>query len=61
MGSGTSAAAAILEGFEWRGCEMTKDYLPIIKARTAWATKERKAELAAGKRKAKAKQAKATS
>jgi site-specific DNA-methyltransferase (adenine-specific) len=61
LGSGTTAVAAILEGFDWRGCEMTKDYLPIIRARTAWATKERKAELAAGKRKAKAKQAKATS
>ncbi len=42
MGSGTSAAAAILEGFEWRGCEMTAEYLPIITARVKWATKERR-------------------
>jgi DNA modification methylase len=44
MGSGTSAAAAILEGFEWRGCEMTAEYLPIITARVKWATKEKRKE-----------------
>jgi site-specific DNA-methyltransferase (adenine-specific) len=42
LGSGTTAVAAILEGVEWKGCELTKDYLPIIEGRTAWATKERK-------------------
>jgi site-specific DNA-methyltransferase (adenine-specific) len=42
LGSGTTAVAAILEGFEWKGCELTEDYLPIIKGRTTWATKERK-------------------
>ena len=40
LGSGTTACAAIMEGFEWIGCEMTEDYWPIIKARTAWAEKE---------------------
>ena len=37
LGSGTTACAAILEGFEWTGCEMTEDYWPIIEARTEWA------------------------
>lgn len=37
LGSGTTAVAAILEGFEWVGCEMTADYLPIIKGRVKWA------------------------
>ena len=40
LGSGTTAVAAILEGFDWKGCEMTDDYLPIIKGRVAWARKE---------------------
>ena len=33
LGSGTTAVAAILEGREVIGCEMTADYLPIIKGR----------------------------
>jgi DNA modification methylase len=37
LGSGTTAVAAILEGFNWVGCELTDDYLPIIEGRTAWA------------------------
>ena len=37
LGSGTTAVAAILEGFNWMGCEMTEDYWPIIEARVAWA------------------------
>ena len=37
LGSGTTAVAAILEGFDWIGCELTDDYLPIIEARTTWA------------------------
>ena len=40
LGSGTTAAAAILEGFRWTGCEMTDDYLPIITGRVAWAEKK---------------------
>ena len=35
LGSGTTAVAAILEGYDWIGCEITADYLPIITARTA--------------------------
>ena len=37
LGSGTTAVAAILEGFDWLGCEITEDYWPIIEARVAWA------------------------
>lgn len=37
LGSGTTAVAAILEGHSWLGCEMTDDYMPIIKGRVAWA------------------------
>jgi site-specific DNA-methyltransferase (adenine-specific) len=42
LGSGTTAVAAILEGFNWMGCEMTEDYWPIIEARVAWAEKQPK-------------------
>ena len=41
LGSGTTAVAAILEGFDWIGCELTDDYLPIIEARTTWAEQNR--------------------
>ena len=37
LGSGSTAVAAILEGFDWVGCEMTEDYWPIIEARVEWA------------------------
>lgn len=47
LGSGTTAIAATLEGFEWKGCELTAEYVPIIEARTKWATKERAKLLAA--------------
>ena len=43
LGSGTTAVAAILEGFEWSGCEITPEYLPIIEGRVAWAEGERDA------------------
>ena len=46
LGSGTTAVAAILEGFEWTGCEMTEDYWPIIEARVEWAQNERNTEKA---------------
>ena len=32
-GSGSTGKAAILNGFDFIGIEMTEDYLPIIKAR----------------------------
>jgi len=35
LGSGTTAVAAILEGYDWIGCEITAEYLPIIEARCA--------------------------
>lgn len=37
LGSGTTAVAAILEGRNWIGCEMTEDHWPIIEGRVAWA------------------------
>jgi site-specific DNA-methyltransferase (adenine-specific) len=40
LGSGTTAVAATLEGFDWIGCEMTEDYWPIIEARIEWAKTE---------------------
>ena len=40
LGSGTTAVAAILEGFEWIGCELTAEYLPIIEARTLHAARD---------------------
>lgn len=43
-GSGTTLVAAILEGFDAVGCEMTDDYLPIIDGRIAWAQAERAKE-----------------
>jgi site-specific DNA-methyltransferase (adenine-specific) len=39
-GSGTTLVAATLEGFEFVGCEMTADYLPIIAGRVTWAEGE---------------------
>ena len=46
LGSGTTAVAAIGEGFEWVGCELTADYLPIISGRVKHAEKKRAASLA---------------
>ena len=45
LGSGSTAVAAILEGFNWVGCDMTEDYWPIIEARVAWAQKEQEGKL----------------
>jgi site-specific DNA-methyltransferase (adenine-specific) len=39
-GSGTTLVAAVLEGFNAVGCEMTDEYLPIIEGRVAWARQE---------------------
>ncbi|MGA1111951.1 MAG: DNA methyltransferase, partial [Ilumatobacteraceae bacterium] len=36
-GSGTTLAAAILEGFNSIGIELTDEYLPIIEGRIQWA------------------------
>ncbi len=37
LGSGTTACAAILEGFDWVGAEMEPEYGELIQARTEWA------------------------
>jgi DNA modification methylase len=39
-GSGTTLVAAVLEGFDAIGCEMTDEYLPIIEGRVAWAEEQ---------------------
>jgi len=39
-GSGTTGCAAILEGYEFVGIEITPDYLPIIRGRLDWAQEE---------------------
>jgi site-specific DNA-methyltransferase (adenine-specific) len=39
-GSGTTLVAAVLEGFDAIGIEMTDDYLPIIEGRVAWAEQQ---------------------
>lgn len=39
-GSGTTLMAAILEGFNAIGIEMTDEYLPIIQGRIAWAEQQ---------------------
>lgn len=44
LGSGTTAMAATLEGFQWIGCEMTEDYWPIIEARMEWAAQQPRPE-----------------
>jgi site-specific DNA-methyltransferase (adenine-specific) len=36
-GSGSTGKAAILEGFQFVGVELTEDYLPIIEGRLRWA------------------------
>jgi site-specific DNA-methyltransferase (adenine-specific) len=45
-GSGTTLVAAVLEGFDAIGCEMTDEYLPIIEGRVAWAQAEVQARAA---------------
>jgi len=36
-GSGSTGKAAMLEGMQFIGCELTKEYLPIIQGRIDWA------------------------
>jgi site-specific DNA-methyltransferase (adenine-specific) len=40
MGSGSTGKAAVLEGFNFIGIDMTEEYHPIAKARIKWAQKE---------------------
>jgi DNA modification methylase len=42
-GSGTTLVAAVLEGMNAIGCEMTDEYLPIIRGRVAWAEEQARA------------------
>ncbi|WP_421445319.1 DNA-methyltransferase [Agrobacterium tumefaciens] len=37
MGSGSTGKAAVLEGFQFIGCEREDEYMPIATARIAWA------------------------
>ena len=39
LGSGTTAVAAIELGYDWVGCEITEDYIPIITGRINYAKK----------------------
>ena len=39
-GSGSTAKAAVLEGFRFYGIELTAEYIPIAKARIEHALKE---------------------
>ena len=39
-GSGTTLVAAVLEGVNVIGCEMTDEYLPLIDGRVAWAREQ---------------------
>jgi len=40
-GSGSTGKAALLEGFDFVGVELTEDYLPIIEGRLNWALENR--------------------
>ena len=35
-GSGSTGCAAVLEGFDFIGCELTPEYIPIIERRIAY-------------------------
>ena len=45
MGSGSTGKAAILEGFDFIGIDMTPEYVEIAKARIEWAAKELEGKL----------------
>lgn len=51
-GSGSTGKAAILEGMQFVGCELTEEYLPIIQGRIDWAVDQVKAEKLAEEQKA---------
>jgi site-specific DNA-methyltransferase (adenine-specific) len=40
MGSGSTGKAAVLEGFQFIGCEREDEYMPIAQARIQWAVDE---------------------
>jgi site-specific DNA-methyltransferase (adenine-specific) len=39
-GSGSTGKAALLDGYQFLGVELTDDYLPIIQGRLEWAENE---------------------
>lgn len=39
-GSGSTGKAALLDGFDFVGAELTEDYLPIIEGRLKWASEQ---------------------
>ena len=39
-GSGSTGKAALLDGFQFVGVELTEEYLPIIEGRLRWATEQ---------------------
>ena len=43
-GSGSTGKAALLNGFQFIGIELTEEYLPIIEGRLRWANKQRNQE-----------------
>lgn len=45
LGSGTDAVAAIMEGFNFWGMEISDEYWPIIEARVAEAKRKKEAEM----------------
>jgi len=45
MGSGSTGKAAMYEGFEFVGIELTDEYLPIARARIEFAIEEMKGRL----------------
>jgi DNA modification methylase len=43
-GSGSTGKAALLNGFQFTGIELTEEYLPIIEGRLKWANEQREAQ-----------------
>ncbi len=39
-GSGSTGKAALLDGFDFVGVELTEEYLPIIEGRLRWANEQ---------------------
>ena len=39
-GSGSTGKAALLDGFQFVGVELTEEYLPIIEGRLRWASEQ---------------------
>ena len=39
-GSGSTGKAALLDGFQFVGAELTEEYLPIIEGRLRWASEQ---------------------